>query len=103
MVLFGNGVSPSVAVRIRAVPPHARVFDHHPLAVVAVHRAAPVEFAVATARDLRAPLLHPQAAVMAQPAAAAPLPLRQTLFVLHALPALCAVQAHADVPPAVVR
>lgn len=102
MVLFGDAISPSVAVRIHAVPPHARVFDYNPLTVVAVHRAAPLEFAVAAAQYLRAPLLHPQAAVMTQPAAAAPLPLCRTHFVLHALPALGAVQAHADVPPAVV-
>lgn len=92
-----------MAVRIGAVPPHARVFDHDPRAVVAVHRAAPLEFTVAAAHHLRAPLLHPQAAVMTQPAAAAPLPLSRTVFVLHALPALGAIQAQADVPLAVVR
>lgn len=102
-VLFGRAIPPLVAVRVRALPPHARVFDHDPRAVVAVHRAAPVEFAVAAAHHLRAPLLHPQAAVLTQPAAAAPLPLRRSLFVLHALPSLGAVQTQADVPLAVVR
>lgn len=103
MVLFGGAVSPLVAVRVRALSPHARVFDYNPRAVVAVHRAAPVEFAVAAAHHLSAPLLHPQAAVLTQPAAAAPLPLSRTLFVLYALAALGAVQAQADVPLAVVR
>lgn len=102
-VLFGSAVPALVAERVRAVPPHARVFDYNPRTVFAVDRAAPVEFAVAAAHHLRAPLLHPQAAVLTQPAAAAPLPLSRALFVLHAFPSLGAVQAQADVPLAVVR
>lgn len=77
---------------------------HHLLgAVVAVHRAAPVEFAVAAAHHLCAPLLHLQAALVAQPATAAPLARGQCLSVLHALPALGAMQPQAAVPAAVVR
>lgn len=96
-------MSPSKAEPIGAFPPGAHVFDYNLGAVVTVHRAAPVEFAVAAAHHLRAPLLHPQAALMTQPAAAAPLPLAQTLLVLHALPALGAVQSQADVSPTIVR
>lgn len=102
-VSFGSTVSPSEAVSVGAFPPGAHVFDYHLGAVVAVHLAAPVEFAVAAAHRLRAPLLHPQAALVAQPAAAPPLPLGQAVSVLHALAALGAVQAQAHVPPAVVR
>lgn len=79
------------------------MFDYNLGAVVAVHFAAPVELAVAAAHHLCAPLLHPQAAFMTQPAAAPPLPLGQTLSVLHTLPALGAVQPQARVLPAVVR
>lgn len=100
---LGRPVSPSEDVSLGGVPPGAHVFDHHLRAALAVHRAAPVELAVATAHDLRAPLLHPQAAVVTQPPAAAPLPLAQAVLVLHALPALGAVQAQAGVRPAVVR
>ncbi|TNN29636.1 hypothetical protein EYF80_060218 [Liparis tanakae] len=64
---------------------------------------APVELAVAAAHRVRAPLVHAQAAFVAQPAAAAPLPRGEPVRVLHALPALGAVQAQAGVPPAVVR
>ena len=88
---------------ITALPPGAHMLHYNLRAVLAVHRAAPVEFAVAAAHHLRAPLLHPQAAFMTQPAAASPLPLRQTVPVLHALAALGAVQPQAGVPPAVVR
>lgn len=87
---------------ITTFPPGAHVFDYNLRAVVTVHLAAPVEFAVAATHYLRAPLLHPQAAFMTQPAAAPPLPLGQTLSVLHTLPALGAVQPRAAVPPAVV-
>lgn len=75
LFLFGSTVSPSKAVSVSAVPPGAHMFDYNLRAVIAVHSAAPVEFAVAAAHYLRAPLFHPQAAFMAQPAAAAPLPL----------------------------
>lgn len=51
------------------------MFDYNLRAVVTVHLAAPVEFAVAAAHYLRAPLFHPQAAFVAQPAAASFLPL----------------------------
>lgn len=79
------------------------MLDYNLRAVFAVHLAAPVEFAVAAAHHLRAPLLHPQAAFVAQPAAAPLLPLGQTLSVLHALAPLGAVQPQAAVRPAVVR
>lgn len=96
-------MSPSKAMSLTSFPPGAHVFHYNLRAVVTVHLAAPVEFAVAAAHYLRAPLLHPQAAFMTQPAAAPPLPLGQTLSMLHTLPALGAVQPRAGVPPAVVR
>jgi len=99
----GSSVPPSEAGPVRALPPRAQVCHDDLGAVVAVHRAAPVEFAVAAAHRVHAPLVHAQAAFVAQPAAAAPLPRGEPVSVLHALPALGAVQAHAGVPPAVVR
>lgn len=96
-------MSPSVAVCLSSLPPGAHVLHYDLGAVVTVDLAAPVEFAVAAAHHLRAPLLNFQAAVMTQPAAAPSLPLGQTLSVLQALPALGAVQTQADVPLAVVR
>lgn len=101
--LFGTTVSPSVAVSVSALPPGAHVFHYDLRAVVTVHLAAPVEFAVAAALYFRVPLFHPQAAFVTQPAAAPFLPLGQTLPVLHALPALGALQPQAAVRPAVIR
>lgn len=85
-------VSPSKAMSFTPFPSGADMFEYNLGAVLAVHLAAPVEFTVAAAHDLRAHLLHPQAAFMTQPAAAPPLPLGQTFSVLHTLAALCAVQ-----------
>lgn len=96
-------MSSSEAVPVGSVPPGAHMLDYNLSAVVAVHPAAPVELAVAAAHDFRAPLLHPQAAFVTQPAAAAPLPLARPVPVLHTLTALGAVQSQADVPLAVVR
>lgn len=79
------------------------VFDHHLRAVLTLDRAAPLELAVTAADYLCPPLLHPQAALMAQSAAAPLLPLVQTLAVLQALPALSTVKAQAGVLTAVVR
>lgn len=50
------------------------VFRHDLRAPLALHRAAPVEFAFAAADHLDALLHHPEAALVAQPAAALPLP-----------------------------
>lgn len=100
---FGTAESPSEAVSIGSFSPRAHVFDYNVGAVFTVHLAAPVELAVAAAHHLRAPFFHPQAAFVAQPAAAPFLPVRQPVSVLHALPALGTEQPQAGVPPAVVR
>lgn len=97
----GGSVSPSECVP--GFPPGAHVFTENLRAVLTVHLAAPVELAVAAARHLRAPLLHPEAAVVAQPAAAAPLRRGGARAVLRALPALGAGEPQTGVPPAVVR
>lgn len=78
------------------------MLDYDLRAVLAVNPAAPVELAVAAAHHFGAPLLHSQAALVAQPAAAPALPLAQARSVLQALPALRAVEPQAVVPPAVV-
>ena len=96
-------MSPSKAVSIPTFPPGAHVFDYNLGAVVTVHLAAPVEFAVAAADDLNALLHHSEAAFIAQPAAALSLPLGHVLVTLHALPALGALESHALVLHAVVR
>lgn len=95
-------MSSSEAVPVGSVPPGAHMLDYNLRAVVAVHPAAPVELAVAAAHDLRAPLHHPQAAFVTQPAAAALLPLARPVLLLHTLTALGAVQPQAGVPLAVV-
>lgn len=80
----------------------AEVLGHQRPALLAAHRAAPVELAVAAGHHLRPPLLHPQAALGAEPPAAPLLPLREVLAGLQALAALGAVVAQAGVPRAVV-
>lgn len=80
----------------------AEVLGHRLPALLAPHRAAPVELAVAAGHHLRPPLLHAEAALGAQPPAAPPLPLREVLAGLEALAALGAVVAQAGVPRAVV-
>lgn len=102
LVLLGSAVSASEGLPFSGFPPGADVFQHNLGAVVTVDLAAPVELTVATGHHLRSPFLHPQAALVAQPAAASPLPLRQALAMLHALPALSAVQPERDVSPAVI-
>ena len=87
----------------------AHVFDDDLGAVLAVHLTAPVEFTVTAGGHLRAPLLHPQAAVVAQSAAAPSLPLRQAvppaplLLLLETLAALGALEPQGNVLLAVVR
>lgn len=80
----------------------AEVLGHQRPALLAAHRAAPVELAVAAGHHLCPPLLHPQAALGAEPPAAPLLPLREVLAGLQALAALGAVVAQAGVPRAVV-
>lgn len=84
------------------VAPAAEVLCHQLPALLAPHRAAPVELAVATGHHLGPPLLDPQTALSAQPPAAPPLPLREVLARLEALAALGAMVAQAGVPGAVV-
>ena len=85
------------------VSPRAVVFGNNLRASVALHRAAPVEFAVAAADDLDALLHHPEAALVAQPAAALPLPLRHVLAALQTLAPLRALVLQALVLDAVIR
>lgn len=72
-------------------------------AFVTSHRAAPVKFAVAATDDFDALLHHSEAAFIAQPAAALPLPLGHTLVALQALPPLRAMKFQALVFNAVIR
>lgn len=55
----------------------AEVLGHQLPALLAAHRAAPVELAVAAADHLCPPLLHFEAALCAEPPATPPLPLRE--------------------------
>lgn len=80
----------------------AEVLGHQRPALLATHRAAPVELAIAAGHHLCPALLHPQAALGAQPPAAPLLPLGEVLAGLQALAALGAVVAQAGVPGAVV-
>lgn len=87
-------------------PPSARavIFGDHLCAFVALDGAAPVELAVAAADGLGALPLHSQAALLAQPAAAPPLPLRRVAPVApNTLPPLGALHPQALVLHAVVR
>lgn len=86
-----------------SVSPGANVFDSDLRAVLALYCAAPVELAIAAAHYLGAPLLHPQTALVAQPAAASPFPLSETFPVLYALPSLRARQPETQVLSAIVR
>lgn len=72
-------------------------------ASVTFHRAAPVKFAVAATDDFDALLHHSEAAFIAQPAAALPLPLGHTLVALQALPPFRAMKLQALVFHAVIR
>lgn len=71
-------------------------------AFVTPDRAAPVELAVTAAHHLDALLHHSQAALVAQSAAALPLPLGHVLVSLQTLPALGALEPHAVVLDAVI-
>lgn len=81
----------------------AVIFSYDLSAFVTLHRAAPLKFAVAAAHNLDALLHHPEAAVVAQPAAALPLPVRRVLVSLQTLPAFCALYSQAVVLEAVIR
>lgn len=82
---------------------HAEVLGDCLSALLAPHRAAPVEFAVAAGHRLGPALLHGQAALAAQPLAAPLLPLAQALALLQALATFRAGQAQGAVLQAVVR
>lgn len=71
----------------------AEVFGNPPAALLAADRAAPVELAVAAGHCLRAALLHRQAAVAAEPTAAATLPAAQGPAAPQALSAFGAQQS----------
>lgn len=79
------------------------VFRHDLRAPLALHRAAPVEFAFAAADHLDALLHHPEAALVAQPAAALPLPHGHVLVPLQTLAAFRALVLQALVLDAVIR
>lgn len=81
----------------------AVIFGNHLRAFVTSHRAAPVKFAVAATDDFDALLHHSEAAFIAQPAAALPLPLGHALITLQALPPLRAMKFQALIFHAVIR
>lgn len=81
----------------------AVIFRNHMRAFVALHRAAPVKFAVAAADNLDAFLHHSEAAFITQPAATLPLPIGHVLVTLQTLPPLCALIFQALVFHAVIR
>lgn len=81
---------------------YAEVLGHRLSALLALHRATPVEFAITAGHHLGFALLHGQAALAAQPLAAPLLPSGQVLALLEALAALCAGQAQGAVLQAVV-
>lgn len=79
------------------------IFRHNLRASLTLNCAAPVEFAVAAADDLNALLHHSESAIIAQPAAALPLPRGHVLVALKTLPSLRALVLHALVLDAVIR
>lgn len=79
------------------------IFGHDLRASVTLDRAAPVKLAVAAADDFDALRHHSEAAFIAQPAAALPLPLRHVLVALQTLPPRCALEFQAAVLDAVIR
>lgn len=81
----------------------AVIFSHYLRASVTFHCATPVKFAVAATDYFDALLHHSEAAFIAQPAAALPLPLRHALVALQALPPLRAMIFQALVFHAVIR
>lgn len=81
---------------------HTKVFGHCLSALLALHRAAPVEFTITARHHLGFALLHSQPALSAQPLAAPLLPLAQALALLEALATLCARQAQSAVFQAVI-
>lgn len=81
---------------------HTEVLGHRLPALLALHGAAPVEFTITAGHHLGFALLHGQAALPAQPLAAALLPLAQAFALLQALAALGAGQAQGAVLQAVV-
>lgn len=100
-----SGFSPGF---VRRAPPRslgaaAEVLGNAPAALLAADRAAPVELAVAAGHGLGAALLHRQAAVPAEPAAAAALPAAQGPAAPQALSALGTQQSQRFVLQAVVR
>lgn len=81
---------------------HTEVLGHCLSALLALHRAAPMEFTITAGHHLGFALLHGQPTLPAQPLAAPLLPLAQALALLQALAALCARQAQGAVFQAVV-
>lgn len=81
---------------------YTKVLGHCLPALLALHRAAPVELTITARHHLGFALLHSQAALSAQPLAAPLLPLAQVLALLEALAALCAGQAQSAVFQAII-
>ncbi len=79
------------------------IFSDNLRASVTLDCAAPVKFAVAAADNFNALLHHSEAAFIAQPAAALPLPQGHVLVTLHTLPPCCALKFQALVLHAVIR
>lgn len=81
---------------------HTKVLGHRLSALLALHRAAPMELAVAARHHLGFALFYSQPALSAQPLATPLLPLVQVLAFLQAFAALGAGQAQGTVLQAVV-
>lgn len=85
-----------------AVFTRAVIFSDNLRAFFTLDCAAPVKFAVAAADHLSASLLHSEAAFVAQPAAAPPLPLGHVPDAFQALPPFCALQSQTEVLDTVI-
>lgn len=79
------------------------IFSNNLRASVALNRATPVKFAIATADDFNALLHHSEAAFIAKPSAALPLPLGHVLVTLQTLSPLSAMKFQALVLDTVIR
>lgn len=95
--------TPVIVERSIFLPLGAIVFGHDLPALLASDGATPVEFAVATANNLRFPLLRPESALSAQPSATPPLPLGEVLATLEAFPSFRPLQPQRGVTDAIIR
>lgn len=99
---FWSSKSASV-VSLASLSPCTSVLYDNLRTVFALHRAAPVELAVAAAHYFSADLLDAQAALLAQPSAAVFFPLGQIRSTLQTLSAFRAMKSKAQVFRAVIR